>query len=441
MAVSKRLRYEILRRDGHKCRYCGATAPDVPLRVDHVTPVALGGTDTPDNLVASCEPCNNGKSSATVDAATVAAVSDDALRWATAMQQAADNLRQQDTPKTEYRDAFLAEWNRWHVGKDETKKVPLDNDWKLSIERFRVAGVPTWVWADIVDIGMANKKVKPENTFRYCCGIAWNKVTELQAEARRIVSASAPPADLDVRKSVLETAFTIWYCGRVDNEEPPPAEQADEFRQSLDVLSDFDLAVHLGRIIEAAQHAADFGIGTIAEALKGRDRSFVSGTWFSAWPKTYVRGDDGDPWSGRYVGGPSDEVVNRVEAKIGELVDAGVSVYTLARAASHAGFHKSARIYRGIPDEESGEHTGIARSLELWRVAFTAAGEREPSPEEVTQFTARLRRIGEDGGFALDDVYDAAIAAGAYRDADLSTCLPRQQSAFKAAALPLGGEN
>lgn len=63
MAVSKRLRYEILRRDNHTCRYCGASAPDVPLRVDHVTPVALGGTDEPSNLVTSCEPCNSGKTS------------------------------------------------------------------------------------------------------------------------------------------------------------------------------------------------------------------------------------------------------------------------------------------------------------------------------------------------------------------------------------------
>ncbi|MCZ7413118.1 HNH endonuclease [Streptomyces sp. WMMC897] len=63
MAVSKRLRYEILRRDNHACRYCGATAPSVPLRVDHVVPVALGGEDHPNNLVTSCEPCNNGKSS------------------------------------------------------------------------------------------------------------------------------------------------------------------------------------------------------------------------------------------------------------------------------------------------------------------------------------------------------------------------------------------
>jgi hypothetical protein len=63
MAVSKRLRYEILRRDRYTCRYCGASAPDAPLRVDHVTPVALGGTNHPSNLVAACEPCNSGKTS------------------------------------------------------------------------------------------------------------------------------------------------------------------------------------------------------------------------------------------------------------------------------------------------------------------------------------------------------------------------------------------
>ncbi|MCX5365877.1 HNH endonuclease [Streptomyces sp. NBC_00124] len=63
MAVSKRLRYEILRRDRYTCRYCGASAPDAPMRVDHVTPVALGGTDHPSNLVAACEPCNSGKTS------------------------------------------------------------------------------------------------------------------------------------------------------------------------------------------------------------------------------------------------------------------------------------------------------------------------------------------------------------------------------------------
>lgn len=61
MAVSKRLRFEILRRDGFKCRYCHAA--EVLLAVDHIKPIALGGSDHPSNLVASCDDCNTGKSS------------------------------------------------------------------------------------------------------------------------------------------------------------------------------------------------------------------------------------------------------------------------------------------------------------------------------------------------------------------------------------------
>ena len=55
MAVSKRTRFEVLRRDNHTCRYCGQSAPDVKLTVDHVLPVALGGHDDPTNLVAACK--------------------------------------------------------------------------------------------------------------------------------------------------------------------------------------------------------------------------------------------------------------------------------------------------------------------------------------------------------------------------------------------------
>ena len=79
MAVSKRTRFEVLRRDNYTCRYCRST--ENQLTVDHVTPVALGGTDDPSNLVAACRDCNAGKASSSPDAETVARVSDDAMRY------------------------------------------------------------------------------------------------------------------------------------------------------------------------------------------------------------------------------------------------------------------------------------------------------------------------------------------------------------------------
>ena len=61
LPITKQLRFEILKRDGFKCHYCGNTARVRPLHVDHVKPVIEGGTNEPDNLVACCSDCNVGK--------------------------------------------------------------------------------------------------------------------------------------------------------------------------------------------------------------------------------------------------------------------------------------------------------------------------------------------------------------------------------------------
>ncbi|MYS16585.1 HNH endonuclease [Streptomyces sp. SID4982] len=92
MAVSKRLRYEILRRDNHACRYCGATAPDVKLNVDHVIPQALGGTDKPDNLVTACADCNSGKTSSLPGADPVMDVDQNHFRQAVLVRQAVQTV-------------------------------------------------------------------------------------------------------------------------------------------------------------------------------------------------------------------------------------------------------------------------------------------------------------------------------------------------------------
>jgi len=54
----RELRAKILARDSHTCAYCGDTAT----HVDHIIPVAAGGTDHPDNLTAACARCNQLKS-------------------------------------------------------------------------------------------------------------------------------------------------------------------------------------------------------------------------------------------------------------------------------------------------------------------------------------------------------------------------------------------
>jgi hypothetical protein len=60
-SIGARLRFRVLPRDGFRCRYCGATASDVQLVIDHVWPVVQGGGNEFENLVAACQPCNAGK--------------------------------------------------------------------------------------------------------------------------------------------------------------------------------------------------------------------------------------------------------------------------------------------------------------------------------------------------------------------------------------------
>lgn len=60
-STGKRMRFEVFKRDGFTCRYCGATPPEAVLVLDHIVPVVDGGDTTIDNLNTSCEPCNQGK--------------------------------------------------------------------------------------------------------------------------------------------------------------------------------------------------------------------------------------------------------------------------------------------------------------------------------------------------------------------------------------------
>ena len=60
--ISKKMRFEVFKRDSFKCQYCGRQAPDVILEVDHIHPVAEGGKTTMLNLITSCRDCNRGKS-------------------------------------------------------------------------------------------------------------------------------------------------------------------------------------------------------------------------------------------------------------------------------------------------------------------------------------------------------------------------------------------
>jgi CRISPR/Cas system Type II protein with McrA/HNH and RuvC-like nuclease domain len=71
MSLSKKLRFEVFKRDMFTCQYCGSKPPSVILEVDHIFPKSKGGKDSIDNLLCSCFDCNRGKSDRTLDVSPI----------------------------------------------------------------------------------------------------------------------------------------------------------------------------------------------------------------------------------------------------------------------------------------------------------------------------------------------------------------------------------
>ena len=64
--IRREKRIAIYARDGLSCIYCGATAEDDTLTLDHLQPVELGGGNGAGNLVTCCRRCNGAKGSRSV---------------------------------------------------------------------------------------------------------------------------------------------------------------------------------------------------------------------------------------------------------------------------------------------------------------------------------------------------------------------------------------
>jgi hypothetical protein len=204
MAVSRRLRYEVLRRDNHSCRYCGGAAPDVKLTIDHVVPVALGGSDDPTNLVAACADCNGGKSASTPDAALVDDVSADAVRWARARHEALvrwrDDRDQTDSDVSDFGDL-------WEGYTAAGRQLPRADDWETTVLLWFREGLNLDDLEKLLASTMTREKyrnghrIAVDERWRYFCGAVWRTLEDINErtdKAARTPTVAAPsPVDVE----------------------------------------------------------------------------------------------------------------------------------------------------------------------------------------------------------------------------------------------------
>jgi HNH endonuclease len=183
MSVSRRLRFEVLRRDGYTCRYCGARAPDVTLIVDHVVPTTLGGDDDPRNLVTACQPCNAGKSSIPADAALVADVDATALLFAKARVRATE----QRLAELQAEDHLLHEfYNYWCETFGGDYGLAHADGWERSVLTFLASGLVMGDLKRFVHASLVSS-ASLRNTFRYFAGCCWREIGTREEIARRLI--------------------------------------------------------------------------------------------------------------------------------------------------------------------------------------------------------------------------------------------------------------
>lgn len=172
MAISKKLRFEILTRDNYTCVYCGRGSFDVELEVDHVVPKSKGGSNDPVNLVTACFDCNRSKSNRLISESKTADFcvknSDYIARMAKAE---AEKIRAVRSAKRQFNKLI-----RDLEGSLSLNILPLG---QRSVRQFLSKLGPD----EVIDAAcIASSKPTKGDRWRYFCGVCWNKIRQIELE-------------------------------------------------------------------------------------------------------------------------------------------------------------------------------------------------------------------------------------------------------------------
>jgi hypothetical protein len=120
--LSKRVRFEVFKRDRFQCLYCGATPAQKVLRVDHVVPVVEGGGNEPANLATACFDCNAGKAGVPLDKATSGFATDADKEHAEQIRAWLEVQREIDEARDAIRSVLAQRWQT-HLGGISTQML------------------------------------------------------------------------------------------------------------------------------------------------------------------------------------------------------------------------------------------------------------------------------------------------------------------------------
>jgi hypothetical protein len=171
-SISKKVRFEVFKRDLFTCQYCGITPPNVILEIDHIKPVSRGGDNKRDNLITACFDCNRGKSNV-----LLSSLPDSVAQKAELIAEKLSQLKAYER---------LIKARKKHEEKqinevEEAFQMYFEATFKLRLResiRTFLQLLPSHEIIEAMHIA-CRKSFDSERTIKYFCGICWKSIRNI----------------------------------------------------------------------------------------------------------------------------------------------------------------------------------------------------------------------------------------------------------------------
>lgn len=169
--ITKKVRFEVFKRDGFQCSYCGKTPPVVVLEIDHIEPVSKGGSSDETNLITACFDCNRGKGATPLD------------KVPSPLIENMEILKEKEAQLKSYRKLIATIKRRETRDINDIDLIYSDTfkGWQL-VDKFKKTFVKKFLSLlpkhEVVEaMELACSRIAdPDNAIKYFCGICWKRI-------------------------------------------------------------------------------------------------------------------------------------------------------------------------------------------------------------------------------------------------------------------------
>lgn len=195
-SISKRVRFEVFKRDGFTCVYCGRKPPEVILHLDHLVAVSKGGGNEDVNLVTSCADCNGGKSNQAINQLPLTHVVslEKSREKLEQMRELAKAVVEQKSLENQYLEIISDLWMQLQGDDPDEYKLPPSQE--SAVRKF-IAFLPLDELIDAVHVTFDKKGY---GHLRYFCGVCWKKISNRKEAADKKRNLTINHYELDTIK-------------------------------------------------------------------------------------------------------------------------------------------------------------------------------------------------------------------------------------------------